>query len=49
LRITVGTEAEVTKFLQELRVVLGAVRAGAGIQSVRDEEQREDAVAAVVG
>jgi histidinol-phosphate aminotransferase len=49
LRITVGTEAEVTKFLQELRVVLGGLRTGAGIQSVRDEEQREDAAAAVVG
>ncbi|KAJ5359474.1 uncharacterized protein N7496_011887 [Penicillium cataractarum] len=30
LRITVGTEAEVTKFLQELRVVLEGVRSGAG-------------------
>ncbi|CEO59312.1 Putative Histidinol-phosphate aminotransferase [Penicillium brasilianum] len=49
LRITIGTEAEVTKFLQELRVVLDGVRNGAGIQSVRDEEQREDAAAAVVG
>lgn len=28
LRITVGTEAEVSKFLQELRVVLGGLRAG---------------------
>lgn len=34
LRITVGTEAEVSKFLQELRVVLGGLRAG-GIESVR--------------
>jgi histidinol-phosphate aminotransferase len=29
LRITVGTEAEVSKFLQELRTVLGGLRAGA--------------------
>ncbi|KAJ5458341.1 Aminotransferaseclass I/classII [Penicillium sp. IBT 31633x] len=49
LRITVGTEAEVTKFLQELRVVLGALRAGTGIESLRDEARREDAAAAVVG
>ncbi|KAJ5351837.1 hypothetical protein N7452_000811 [Penicillium brevicompactum] len=35
LRITVGTEAEVTKFLQELRVVLGGLRDGAGIASLR--------------
>ncbi|KAJ5392048.1 hypothetical protein N7509_007538 [Penicillium cosmopolitanum] len=48
LRITVGTEAEVTKFLQELRVVLTGVRAGTGVQSLRDEEKREDAAAAVV-
>ncbi|OQE25444.1 hypothetical protein PENSTE_c006G03069 [Penicillium steckii] len=49
LRITVGTEAEVTKFLQELRTVLSGLRAGTGIQSVRDEDKREDAAAAVVG
>ncbi|KAJ5682636.1 Aminotransferase class I/classII [Penicillium macrosclerotiorum] len=36
LRITVGTEAEVTKFLQELRTVLAGIHAGVGIQSVRD-------------
>ncbi|KAJ5274686.1 hypothetical protein N7505_003231 [Penicillium chrysogenum] len=49
LRITVGTEAEVTKFLQELRVVLDGLRAGAGIESLRDEKRREDSAAAVVG
>lgn len=49
LRITVGTEVEVTKFLQELRVVLTGLHAGVGIQSLRDEAQREDAAAAVVG
>lgn len=48
LRITVGTETEVTKFLQELRVVLAGLHAGAGIQSIRDEAKREDAAAAVV-
>ncbi|KAJ5693879.1 hypothetical protein N7536_004291 [Penicillium majusculum] len=48
LRITVGTEAEVTKFLQELRVVLSGLRAGSGIESLRDE-RREDSAAAVVG
>ncbi|KAJ5245223.1 hypothetical protein N7489_005319 [Penicillium chrysogenum] len=49
LRITVGTEAEVTKFLQELRVVLDGLRAGAGIESLRDGKRREDSAAAVVG
>ncbi|KAJ5082331.1 hypothetical protein N7532_011374 [Penicillium argentinense] len=48
LRITVGTEAEVTKFLQELRVVLSGLRAGSGIQSLRDEDEREEAAAEVV-
>ena len=48
LRITVGTEAEVTKFLQELRVVLAGLHGSVGIQSLRDEEKREDAAAAVV-
>ncbi|KGO76621.1 Aminotransferase, class I/classII [Penicillium italicum] len=49
LRITVGTEAEVTKFLQELRTVLSRLRAGSGIESVRGEVRREDSAAAVVG
>ncbi|KAL4895792.1 mitochondrial matrix Mmp37-domain-containing protein [Aspergillus ambiguus] len=35
LRITVGTEREVTKFLQELRVVLGGILSGTDIQSLR--------------
>ncbi|KAJ5767313.1 uncharacterized protein N7511_004929 [Penicillium nucicola] len=34
LRITVGTEAEVSKFLQELQTVLGGLRAGGAIESV---------------
>ncbi|KGO38984.1 Aminotransferase, class I/classII [Penicillium expansum] len=49
LRITVGTEAEVTKFLQELRTVLSGLRTGSGIESLRDEARREDSAAAVVG
>ncbi|CRL24932.1 Histidinol-phosphate aminotransferase [Penicillium camemberti] len=48
LRITVGTEAEVTKFLQEIQIVLSGLRAGSGIESLRDE-RREDSAAAVVG
>ncbi|KAJ6145316.1 hypothetical protein N7470_009211 [Penicillium chermesinum] len=48
LRITVGTEAEVTKFLQEIRVVLAGLHAGVGIQSLRDEVQREETAAAVI-
>ncbi|KAJ5753079.1 Aminotransferase class I/classII [Penicillium odoratum] len=36
IRITVGTETEVTKFLQELRVVLAGLQSGSGIQSVRE-------------
>ncbi|KAJ5954124.1 hypothetical protein N7501_008403 [Penicillium viridicatum] len=48
LRITVGTEAEVTKFLQEMQIVLSGLRAGSGIESLRNE-RREDSAAAVVG
>ncbi|GKZ31856.1 histidinol-phosphate transaminase [Aspergillus brasiliensis] len=36
LRITVGTEQEVTKFLQELRVVLEGILKGENIQSLRE-------------
>ncbi|XRM36951.1 histidinol-phosphate transaminase [Aspergillus tubingensis] len=36
LRITVGTEQEVTKFLQELRVVLDSILKGCDIQSLRE-------------
>ncbi|KAF9892579.1 histidinol-phosphate transaminase [Aspergillus nanangensis] len=36
LRITIGTEQEVTKFLQELRVVLGCLLSGVDVQSSRD-------------
>ncbi|CAI7573724.1 unnamed protein product [Penicillium discolor] len=48
LRITVGTEAEVTKFLEELRIVLSGLCAGSGIESLRDE-RREGSATAVVG
>ncbi|KAJ9483837.1 hypothetical protein VN97_g9565 [Penicillium thymicola] len=48
LRITVGTEAEVTKFLKELQIVMSGLRAGSGIESLR-VERREDSAAAVVG
>lgn len=40
LRITVGTEQEVTKFLQEMRVVLEGLLNGVDIQSLR--EMREN-------
>ncbi|GLA42622.1 histidinol-phosphate transaminase [Aspergillus niger] len=36
LRITVGTEQEVTKFLQELRVVLDGILKGVDVQSLRE-------------
>ncbi|GLB08660.1 histidinol-phosphate transaminase [Aspergillus tubingensis] len=36
LRITVGTEQEVTKFLQELRVVLDSILKGGDVQSLRE-------------
>ncbi|GLA95479.1 histidinol-phosphate transaminase [Aspergillus tubingensis] len=36
LRITVGTEQEVTKFLHELRVVLDSILKGGDIQSLRE-------------
>ncbi|KAJ5712343.1 hypothetical protein N7493_008811 [Penicillium malachiteum] len=49
LRITIGTEAEVSKFLQELRTVLAGLHGGVNIQSVRDEEQREETASAVIG
>ena len=35
LRVTVGTEAEVTRFLQELRVVLDGLLRGVDVQSLR--------------
>lgn len=45
LRITVGTEAEVTKFLRELRVVLAGLHAGVDLQSLRDGVNREEPTA----
>ncbi|KAJ5987543.1 Histidinol-phosphate aminotransferase [Penicillium sp. IBT 35674x] len=46
IRITVGTEKEVTKFLQQLQVVLAGLLAGSGVESLRDEAKREDTAAA---
>ncbi|KAI9931968.1 hypothetical protein ASPWEDRAFT_40213 [Aspergillus wentii DTO 134E9] len=41
IRITVGTEKEVTRFLQELRVVLSGLHAGVDIESSREEIAKE--------
>lgn len=43
LRVTVGTEKEVTKFLEELRVVLNGLHAGVDITSLKNEVRKEDA------
>lgn len=43
LRVTVGTEQEVTKFLYELRMVLEGLYNGAGIQSLREEVNKTEA------
>ncbi|KAH7396527.1 pyridoxal phosphate-dependent transferase [Phaeosphaeria sp. MPI-PUGE-AT-0046c] len=48
LRITVGTEEEVTRFLQEMRTVLGAIYAGKGKVGNDEEERREKEANAVV-
>lgn len=45
LRITVGTEEEVTRFLDALRRTLEEVR---GVQAGKDEERREEAASSVV-
>lgn len=42
LRITVGTEKEVTKFLHELRVVLDGLHKGIDIESLRTEVKKEE-------
>lgn len=43
LRVTVGTEQEVTKFLYELRVVLEGLYKGTGIESLREEVNKAEA------
>ena len=43
VRVTVGTEKEVSKFLQELRVVLDGLYKGVGIQSLREEVNKTEA------
>lgn len=48
LRITVGTETEVDRFLEETRNVLAAVRKGAGQNGVVDEVKKEEEANAVV-
>lgn len=48
LRITVGTEEEVTRFLQELRRVLSSLHSGIAIRSVNEEEEKEQAASKVV-
>lgn len=47
LRVTVGTEEEVTKFLKELRVVLQSLFHGTKIESSK-EEQKENEASSVV-
>lgn len=49
LRITVGTEQEVTRFLRELRAVLDGLLKGVEIKSVRDEVNKENQANQVVG
>lgn len=48
LRVTVGTEDEVTRFLEELRVVLQSLHAGITIESSKVEEKKEKEASAVV-
>jgi histidinol-phosphate aminotransferase len=48
LRITVGTEQEVTRFLRELRAVLDGLLKGVEIKSVKDEVNRENQANQVV-
>ena len=43
VRVTVGTEKEASKFLQELRVVLDGLYKGVGIQSLREEVNKTEA------
>ncbi|KAF2830887.1 histidinol-phosphate aminotransferase [Ophiobolus disseminans] len=48
LRITVGTEKEVDRFLQEIRTVLEGVYKGSGKVDAKDEQRRENEASAVV-
>lgn len=41
LRVTVGTETEVTKFLEDIRAVLGRLHSGTDTNGTSDEEYRE--------
>jgi histidinol-phosphate aminotransferase len=48
LRVTVGTEEEVTRFLNELRVVLQNLHSNTPIEASKDEVKREDDASAVI-
>lgn len=48
LRITVGTEKEVTRFLQEIRTVLEGIYAGKSRVGEKEEQRREVEASAVV-
>lgn len=48
LRITVGTEEEVTRFLKELRVVLGNLHSNTPIVSSKEEQKKEVEASEVV-
>ncbi|KAK5130096.1 hypothetical protein LTR08_002484 [Meristemomyces frigidus] len=43
LRVTVGTEGEVTRFLREVGGVLGEVRGKGGVKGEKEEEKEEEA------
>jgi histidinol-phosphate aminotransferase len=48
LRITVGTEKEVDRFLVEIRAVLGKCHEASGKKGIKEEERREEEASAVV-
>jgi histidinol-phosphate aminotransferase len=48
LRVTIGTEEEVTRFLSELRAVLQNLHSGIAIQSSTDEVRKENEASAVI-
>lgn len=48
LRITVGTETEITRFLKELESVIGQVHAGGSLANGAAEERKENEASAVI-
>jgi histidinol-phosphate aminotransferase len=48
LRVTIGTEEEITRFLSELRAVLQNLHSGIAIQSSKDEVRKENEASAVI-